>query len=202
MSSTSPKSSPAATSETLSPRSQIVSDILNKLAIVGLLAQIYFYSVLLVISAVHFIIYLSITIDRLQYACEFLLELLNLPQTTTKTMVLAFIALTLVGFSDLVLWLLSFVIGRMMRYVEGGFRAGRSWDERRQGRLGVMPLAPLMSLYRDVWRLLNQVRSRWEGQRVKRRDSVSIVVSVSGASSGMRRSVATAVDHWAGAEKH
>jgi hypothetical protein len=54
MSSTSPASPPATDTKVLGPRSQIVSDILNKLAIVGLLAQIYLYSLVLWISALHF----------------------------------------------------------------------------------------------------------------------------------------------------
>jgi hypothetical protein len=101
------------------------------------------------------------TVDRLQWFCETLLRTLNLPTTPTYTMALAFIVLTLVGFSDLVLWLLSFIVGRMVRYIENGFRAGRTWDEGRPGRLRAMPIASLPWLYQNVWGLLKWIGSWW-----------------------------------------
>jgi hypothetical protein len=125
---------PVAVPEALNTRSKTITDMLNKLAIVGLLIQIYVYSTVLWIPALHFMFHMENTVDRLRFLCKTLLQTLNLPTTPTYTMTLAFIVLTLVGFSDLVLLLVSFIVGRMMRSIEDGFRAGRTWDEGRPGR--------------------------------------------------------------------
>jgi hypothetical protein len=120
MSSIPPTSSPAATTEALSPQSKTITNILNKLAIVGLFVELYFHASVLWISAWHFTWFLHGSVRHVQGPYKLLLERLNLPPTSTNTLALTFIILTLFGLCDVILWLLSFVIG-----AHGEIRGGR-----------------------------------------------------------------------------